>query len=403
MSEWPRCRLVKLAANEKSAISKPYGSAILQSDYRSSGIPVVRGVNLARGIFHDDDFVFIDESLAERMPGAELHSGDLIVTHRGTIGQVSMIPRSPRFDRYVASTSHVKVRLDQSRAVPEFYYYWFASSGGRRTLLEHASAVGVPGIAQPVNTVKSLVVPHPPLVIQRGIAEVLGALDDKIAANDRLRFLVDDLLYAEFSRLALGRGTTKLREIADVNVESVKPKPGAHLRYLDISSVEQGVYTEPEKTSWESAPGRARRGLKFGDTVWSTVRPNRRSHALILDNDPLLVASTGLAVLSPKPGRVAGTYEAAKRDVFVNYLESVAEGSAYPAVRGNRFADAPIPDIDAGEWEAFEKKAFPLRMRAHSANVETRALKKIRDELLPLLMSGKVRVRDAEQVASEVL
>ncbi len=90
-----------------------------------SGVPVVRGVNLARGIFHDDDFVFIDSTVADRMPGAELNSGNLVVTHRGTIGQVSMIPRTPGYERYVASTSHVNqaVRLDPKRAVPE-YYYW---------------------------------------------------------------------------------------------------------------------------------------------------------------------------------------------------------------------------------------------------------------------------------------
>ena len=46
---------------------------------------VVRGVNLARGRFYDDEFVFISEDLADRMPGARLLPGDLVFTHRGSV------------------------------------------------------------------------------------------------------------------------------------------------------------------------------------------------------------------------------------------------------------------------------------------------------------------------------
>ncbi|MEJ8277448.1 restriction endonuclease subunit S [Pseudonocardia spirodelae] len=254
-----------------------------------------------------------------------------------------------------------------------------------------------------VKAAESIELTLPTLPEQEAIGNMLGSLDEKVAANEKVRLLVDDLLQAKFGRLCQGRGRAALRDIADVNAIAVKPQPGSNLRYLDISSVQQGFYVGPEETPWDSAPGRARRALRFGDTVWSTVRPNRRSHALILEDDPLLVASTGLAVLSPRPGRVAGTYEASRRDVFASYLESVAEGSAYPAVRGDRFEAAPIPNITTAEWESFERMALPLRMRVHAAEIESRVLMKARDELLPLLMSGRVKVREAERVASEVL
>src|SRR6266404_3950979 len=127
MSEWPIVRFEDLADSSKSAFSKPYGSAILKEDYVPSGVPVVRGVNLRNGIFLDDDFVFISDAKADQMPGANLTSGDLVFTHRGTIGQVSMIPRDRKHARYVLSTSHVKARLDPGRAMPEFYYYYFSS------------------------------------------------------------------------------------------------------------------------------------------------------------------------------------------------------------------------------------------------------------------------------------
>jgi type I restriction enzyme S subunit len=109
-----------------------------------------------------------------------------------------------------------------------------------------------------------------------------------------------------------------------------------------------------------------------------------------------------LAILSPHAGRVAGVYESSRTDAFVQYLESVAEGSAYPAVRGERFLDAPVPRLEPQVWDEFEAVALPMRQRVDAAVRESRALAQTRDELLPLLMAGRIRVRDAEKAVEEV-
>jgi len=124
---------------------------------------------------------------------------------------------------------------------------------------------------------------------------------------------------------------------------------------------------------------------------------------LILEDDPLLVGSTGLAVLTPKDGRFAFLFEASRTDAFRAYLESVAEGSAYPAVRGERFLQAPVPLPDDEFIDQFEATAAPLRERAASAHAESATLAATRDALLPLLMSGKVTVKAAESTVGEVL
>lgn len=250
---------------------------------------------------------------------------------------------------------------------------------------------------------KALHVCLPSLRGQQAIAEVLGALDDKIAGNMRSTDIIDQLLATRFARLSAGREYVGLGTVATVNERSTKPQAGGTLRYLDISSVGRGVYDLPPESSWDDAPGRARRLVSRGDVVWSTVRPNRRSHALVLDDDEKLVGSTGLAVLTPARGRTAGLYEATRTDRFVAYLETVSEGSAYPAVRAERFLEAPVPELDPKEWDEFEEVALPLRDLVHVAAVESRRLAATRDELLPLLMSGKVRVKDAEKTLEGVL
>jgi type I restriction enzyme S subunit len=113
--------------------------------------------------------------------------------------------------------------------------------------------------------------------------------------------------------------------------------------------------------------------------------------------------STGFAVLTPIKVGPAFLYEVTKRDAFVQYLESVAEGSAYPAVRAERFEQAVIPLPSPERLAEFEAIAMPLRRRAHSAEVESRTLAALRDELLPKLLSGEIRARDAEKVVEDVM
>lgn len=384
---------IKSVAAEHGIAGGPFGSDLVGKDYRHIGVPVIRGQNMSSR-FIGGEYVFVTPEKADTLSRNLAEPGDLIFTQRGTLGQCSIVPQG-MYDRYVISQSQMRLRVDAIAFDFRFVYYAAQDHRFLRQINDNAISTGVPHIN--LGILSRLKIPNRPLWEQQAIAEVLGALDDKIAANLQVVQLTDQLLSAVFQRESEGSSTTALSMIAEVNSVTTKPIPDGRLRYLDISSVGVGAYEFPGVINWSDAPGRARRGLRHGDTVWSTVRPNRRSHALVLDDDPELVASTGLAVLTPNKNRVAGVYEATRTPDFSSYLESVAEGSAYPAVRSERFLEAPIPDLTADSWEKFEALAMPMRERAHAARVETRALANARDELLPLLMSGKLRVKDAEK------
>ncbi len=292
------------------------------------------------------------------------------------------------------------VRIDRTRAWPGYVYYALQDLYARGGTWEFQNqSTGISNFQFEMFR-ECWQLNLPPYPEQQAISEVLGALDDKIAANTALAATVDTYLAALLDEMASGCDATTLGAIADVNRRSVKPVPDGRLRYIDIASVAAGSFEYPDSSRWAEAPGRARRGLSSGDTMWSTVRPNRRSHALNLEDDPLLVASTGLAILSPREVGFAYLYEASRRLEFSAFLENVAEGSAYPAVRADRFLDAPIPDLPADRIAAFEGQAAPLRELAASQARENRTLAATRDALLPQLISGKLRVRDAEAAVS---
>jgi type I restriction enzyme S subunit len=324
---------------------------------------------------------------------------DLLFSYETRLGEAALMPAGVEacLGRRMAL-----LRPDLNVVNARFLLYFYLSPSFQGTIQKHmihGATVSRIGLA----TMPDWDVVIPQLPEQRAIAEVLGALDDKIAINAKTADLVDDLLATRFAQLSAGRSLVGLKTIAKLNQRSTKPHIRGMLRYLDISSVGRGTYDFPPQSNWEEAPGRARRLIARGDVVWSTVRPNRRSHALVLDADDSLVGSTGLAVLTPEPGRTAALYEAVRTDRFVAYLETVAEGSAYPAVRAERFLDAPVPDLGPEDSDRFEKLALPLRELVHAMIVESRRLAHTRDVLLPLLMSGKVRVKDAEKSVEGML
>jgi type I restriction enzyme S subunit len=243
---------------------------------------------------------------------------------------------------------------------------------------------------------------------RHAIAEVLGALDDKIEANSLLARCSDSLASVLLEE-ALGRAgqdgsaaVTRLGEVADVNAHTIKPSAGEIL-YQDIASAAVGEAETPTAMDWSAAPSRARRAVRDGDTLWSTVRPNRRSHFLAVDPPDNLVASTGFAVLTPVSIGASLLYGLTEREEFVDYLVSSADGSAYPAVRAERFVEAPLVIPSATERARYEATTMPLRRKAHAARVESQTLAALRDVLIPSLLSGDLRVDDTDQSGSAVV
>jgi len=147
-----------------------------------------------------------------------------------------------------------------------------------------------------------------------------------------------------------------LKEVADVNPELIdKSWPHKHISYIDISSVGQGYLAEkPKVISLADAPSRAKRMVRLGDTIVSTVRPNRRSMLYASDPSPDWIVSTGFAVIRPKQDLISPRYlySCVFNQSFTDYLVAHEIGAAYPAVSVTDISNAPIPLFPRVEQEA---------------------------------------------------
>jgi type I restriction enzyme S subunit len=407
MAEWPR--LTVQALQDSSLLLVEDGNhgeyRPRREEFSSVGTAFIRATDMAHGQILFDTASKISESGLRRIRKGIGQPWDVLLSHKGTVGKVARTGRScPPFVCSPQTTFYRSLRHEVID--PRFLFYDLQSPSFQRQLL---SRKGETDMADYVSLTEQrrLVIDVPPIVEQRAIAEVLGALDEKIECNNRLHDCSHNLAAALLARV-LGEteaeGTQsegRLEDIAAVNVRKVEPAEGT-LRYLDISSVGVGRADEPTLMPWTEAPGRARRGVRNGDVLWSSVRPNRKSHCLVLDPPPDLVVSTGFAVLTPTKVGSSFLYGITEQPAFIGYLEAVAEGSTYPAVRADRFLDAPVRLVPTGVLASYEEETMPLRRRATTALDESRVLAQLRDTLLPRLLSGELRVRDAEAAVEAV-
>lgn len=163
----------------------PFGSNIKVECFVDNGIPVLNGSNLDGITLKDGSFRYITEEKAESLKRANAHRGDIIITHRGTLGQIVYIPWNSKYDRYVISQSQFRIRCNE-KVLPEYLVYYFHTPIGQAKLLSNASQVGVPALARPSTTFQQIEVELPNLSIQKKIINILRSLDDKIELNNKI-------------------------------------------------------------------------------------------------------------------------------------------------------------------------------------------------------------------------
>lgn len=264
-------------------------------------------------------------------------------------------------------------------------------------------------------TVRTLELAVPPPDEQRRIAEVLDAIDAAIekteaviAATERLRAaLLGELLtrgvpgwHTEWKQVP-GIGTIpacwdvgRLGDVAEVNGRSWDPRQGGRISYIDIGSVsETGLVPTPAETDARNAPSRARRVVRSGDVLVSTVRPYLRAFLRVENAAPNLVASTGFAVLTPcRADDSHFVYYHVLTERFIQHLVPRMTGSGYPAVRPSDVVDFRIGIPEPDERRAVGEVLAAVDERLASERGTLELLSTIKRAVAAALLSGRVRV-----------
>lgn len=418
----------------------PFGSDIKTDNFVAAGVPIIRGNNLTSGRFRAEGFVFLMESKADELANANAFPGDLVFTHRGTLGQVGLVPKEP-FKRYVVSQSQMKLTCDPSKADRLFVYYFFRSPAGQHALLMNTSQTGVPAISRPVTSLKSIRLALPPLPEQRSIAQILGTLDDKIELNRRMNETLEATARAIFKDWFVDFGPTRAKQ------EGRAPYLATAIWSLFPDRLDdEGKPEGWTKVELGSVASDLRRGIAPAYIELGGVRvlnqkcirnrqvdlsPSRRHdpdkraiNGRELNGGDILINSTGVGTLgrtaqfwgTDEPTIVDGHVTVVRADtklVSAYYLglnltgreseiEALGEGSTVQTeLARTRIVLLPLLLPPALVQSEFEKPVRPLVHRMTTNARENKTLAATRDFLLPKLISGEVRVKDAEKIIGE--
>jgi type I restriction enzyme S subunit len=384
MSGWGTIKLGEL-------VSLTGGAPFKSSDFGDCGIPVLKIKNVKANRLLLDDVDHISEDVAKEYPESFLQKGDLLITMTGNRiggGMDSWVGKVARFneDRPYCLNQRVGIIRPKSTHALDIRFLSFCLSTGdsQRELIQIATGSGGQANLSP-KQILAVKVPHPPLAEQRAIAMVLGLLDDKIELNRRMNETLEALAQSLFkswfvdatqSALPKGWRETTLDELATISGGKQLPteecKPSGKFTVFGANGI-MGYADRSTHEGFVIAFGRV--GAYCGSIHWA-------HHGAWINNNASSVV----------PHRWPEFVLQAMLNV--NFA-AMRTGSAQPFIPNSSLSAAktikPTDDI----LDSYCSIVRPLRLKQTQNEAESRTLAALRDALLPKLLSGELRVKEA--------
>lgn len=267
------------------------------------------------------------------------------------------------------------------------------------------------GSVQPMlnrNYIAQVPVRVPPVLEQQAIADVLGALDDKIAANNKVARTIEALGSAKFMRVGMdvepSREVILLGEVFDLN-----PRRTVTSSSPTVIDMQALPTAEPLVERWST--GIRKGGTRFanGDTLIARITPcleNRKTAFVdFLEDGDVGIGSTEFIVMRSKNDLPLGlSYFMAISDRFRDFaIQNLVGTSGRQRVSASDLARHTLCPVDLAILQSFGQWADTNLKVLGSLRGENRILITMYDALLPQLMSGKLRIREAEEAVTAVI
>ncbi|MFE4058402.1 restriction endonuclease subunit S [Streptomyces sp. NPDC059096] len=406
MDAWPLRTLSELCAT----ITVGHVSA-MAGEYLPSGIPFLRSKNVRPGRLDLTDLAYVGIDFHQRIRKSQLFANDIAIVRTGTPGAAALIPDG--FGE--ANCSDIIIARPTEQVSPRFLCYAINATAGA-----FVSAHTVGAVQQHFNigSARKLQIHTPPLHEQQAVAEVLGTLDDKIASNERQLITLNELCSAWHERI-INRGyaetsTYTLAELAKRGFmalgDGYRTKQSEHgepgLPILRVADVGHGTIT-PSFTHYVSDAYRDAMGPKvsqLGDVILTTKGTVGRV-ALIDSGQPEFVYSPQvcyfrLAESSPvSPLYMLHWFQGKEFWSQAGGLKGQTDMADYLSLRDIRALRITVPS--PADLSEFSRVCNPMQEQSEAARRENDTLTALRDTLLPQLITGKIRVKDAERIVED--
>ncbi|MFD6673173.1 restriction endonuclease subunit S [Rhodococcus zopfii] len=381
-----------------------------RAELADSGYRIIRVADIADGrvILQGSDFVGPERT---RSIGSKAgQAGDILLTTKGTVGRVAVFHGAMEDVVYSPQLCYFRVRSNDV-LIADYLQYWFQSedfvsqASYRKSNTDMADYINLADV-------RSLKLMLPSLDNQYRVARVLTALDDKIAANRRLAETADQLVQNHFRALAAhsgldGENEVSYGEIADIGGGGT-PKTGIPEYWdgeilwatpTDITGLDIPAIGSTSRSITQEGLANSSAKLYPAGSILMTSRATIGAFAVA---EVPVAVNQGFIVVNAKDPRDQWWLFHDMRSRVDEFIAQ-ANGATFLELPRGRFKMLPVHIPSRDIVDEFSAKAAELHRLAVSAVRESRTLRLIRDTLLPRLMSGELRVRDAEKSLEQVL
>jgi len=435
--EWERTTIGQVLARDGGSVKTgPFGTVLKAKEYGRAGVPLISVGEVGYGTLRVDERTpRAPKEVVERLPEYVLRAGDIVFGRKGAVDRSAMVGADQ--DGWFLGSDGIRLRLPSS-IESRYLAYQLQSLGIRSWLIQHATGTTMASLNQAI--IERVPIVLPPLPEQRAIAHILGTLDDRIELNRKMNETLEAMARAlfqswfvdfdpvrakaegrdpglpqplaalfpdSFEDSALGdipRGW-QVRTIGDLaecvggSTPSTKEPRywdgGTHYWATpkDLSGLAVPVLLDTERKVSDIGLGQISSGLLPPGTV---LLSSRAPIGYLAVAEVPVAINQGFIAMKPRPG-VSNLFLLSWAKAAKEAILSRANGSTFLEISKANFRPIPVVSPSGPVMAAFHRQVRPLFERVVAAEREGQTLTALRDALLPKLISGELRVADAER------
>ncbi len=432
VEKWHSIKLSDACVKNGGIQTGPFGSQLHQSDYVETGTPIITVEHLGDNRITRQNLPLITDADRDRLKKYSLKAGDIVFSRVGSVDRRALVRKEE--DGWLFSGRCLRVRLDETKANPAFVSFQF----GLESFKEYIRSIAVGATMPSLNTqiLSDVQIILPSLAEQKSIANILSAVDDKIELNRRMNetleamakalfkswfvdfdpvraktegrqpeglapeiaaLFPDGFVESKIGQIPIGWSIAKLGE--EFNLTMGQSPPGETYNELQIGlPFYQGRtdfgFRYPSPRIYCSAPTRI---AETGDTLISVRAPvgdiNMAFEKCCLGR--------GVASVRHKTGAISYTYYSLI-NIQSSFNSFEAEGTVFGSINKKDFECLSLITPTKSLIDEFENIIMPIDLKIRLASEQITSLIQIRDTLLPKLMSGEIRVQEAEALVEAI-
>ena len=362
------------------------------SDYVLEGIPFIMANDLVNGKIDYKKCAHITEAQARQLKKGFAHPGDVLLTHKATIGRTALVGNE--YDTIVLTPQITYYRV--KKGISNRYLKAYFDSKEFQELLSNWAGSGSTRAYLGITAQRKLPILLPSIDIQNKIASYCESIDGKITVNsminDNLAVLLQTVYQERFGDVDKAVEQGVLSDICSYSKDRVAVSELDVSTYFSTENMLPRKAGSTEATSLPTTPQTT--ACHKGDTLISNIRPYFKK--IVYCEDECGCSTDVLCFMPNQPQFSAYLFSTLYADKFFAFMVAGAKGTKMPRGDKQRIMTYPIVLPSEVALAEFNIIALPLIKQIYSNRAENKRLSLLRDTLLPKLMSGELDVSDID-------